>query len=146
MDTLHLLRLIILVVAVCPLVYYALAIYCAWDYFRKVHQAPSPDRSFTPPVSILKPVRGVDAEAYENFASFCDLDYPDYEIVFATGSEDDPIVPVIRKLQQDFPQQEIRLLTSVPRAGTNRKVNKFAHSGRASQARCRGYQRQRRAR
>src|SRR5271169_3326245 len=90
MDTLHLLTSIVLIVAVCPLVYYALAIYCAWDHFRKVHKAPSPDRSFTPPVSILKPVRGVDSEAYENFASFCRLDYPDYEIVFATGSEDDP--------------------------------------------------------
>jgi ceramide glucosyltransferase len=125
MDKLHLLRLIILVVAVCPLVYYALAIYCAWEHFRKVHTQPAPDRSFAPPVSILKPVRGVDAEAYENFASFCNLDYPDYEIVFATGSEDDPIVPVIRRLQMDFPQCEIRLLTSMPHAGTNRKVNKL---------------------
>ena len=125
MYTLRLLTLIVLVVAVCPLVYYSLAIYCAWDHFRKVHLAPPPNRSFTPPVSILKPVRGVDAEAYENFASFCQLDYPEYEIIFATGSEDDPIVPVIRQLQQDFPQQEIRLLTSVPRAGTNRKVNKL---------------------
>src|SRR5580704_3042893 len=84
MDTLHLLRLTILAVAVCPLVYYALAIYCAWDHFRKVHKSPAPDPTFAPPVSILKPVRGVDAEAYENFASFCNLDYPDYEIVFAT--------------------------------------------------------------
>jgi ceramide glucosyltransferase len=125
MHTLHLLRLVVLAVAVCPLIYYALAIYCAWDHFRKVHMAPSPGRAFAPPVSILKPVRGVDSEAYENFASFCQLDYPEYEILFATGSEDDPIVPVIRQLQQDFPQRDIRLLTSVPREGTNRKVNKL---------------------
>jgi ceramide glucosyltransferase len=123
MSTLYLLKLLVLVVAVCPLVYYALAIYCAWDYFRVAHKVPPPYVSFTPPVSILKPVRGLDSEAYENFASFCELDYPHYEILFATGSEDDPIVPVIHQLQRDFPNRRIRLITHVPSAGSNRKVN-----------------------
>ena len=125
MNALVVLMWFVLVVAVCPLVYYSLAIYCAWVYFRGAHKAAPPNRSFTPPVSILKPVRGVDDGAYANFASFCDLDYPEYEIVFAAGSEDDPIVPVIRQLQQDFPHRDIRLLTTVPWAGTNRKVNKL---------------------
>lgn len=124
-NALNLLMWAVLIVAVCPLVYYALAIYCAWDYFRHAHKSAAPDPSFTPPVSILKPVRGLDSEAYANFASFCDLDYPNYEIVFAAGSEDDPIVPVIRQLQQDFPKRDIRLITAVPWAGTNRKVNKL---------------------
>ena len=125
MNALDILMWIVLGIAVCPLVYYSLAIYCAWGYFRRAHRSPLPDRSFTPPVSILKPVRGLDSEAYANFASFCNLDYPDYEIVFAAGSEDDPIVPVIRQLQEDFPLRDIRLLTTVPWAGTNRKVNKL---------------------
>ena len=125
MNALLVLMWVVLVVAVCPLVYYSLAIYCAWTYFRGAHKAEPPNRSFTPPVSILKPVRGVDDGAYANFASFCELDYPEYEIVFAAGSEDDPIVPVIRQLQQDFPHRDIRLLTTVPWAGTNRKVNKL---------------------
>jgi ceramide glucosyltransferase len=125
MNALDMLTWAVLVVAACPLVYYALAIYCAWDYFRRAHKAAPPNRSFTPPASILKPVRGLDSEAYANFASFCQLDYPEYEIIFAAGSEDDPIVPVIRQLQQDFPQRDIRLLTTVAWAGTNRKVNKM---------------------
>jgi ceramide glucosyltransferase len=125
MNALVVLMWAVLIFAVCPLAYYSLAIYCAWEYFRNAHEAAPPDRSFTPSVSILKPVRGVDSEAYANFASFCQLDYPEYEIVFAAGSEDDPIIPVILQLQQDFPQREIRLLTAVPRTGTNRKVNKL---------------------
>ena len=132
MNALVVLMWLVLVVAVCPLVYYSLAIYCAWVYFRGAHKAAPPNRSFTPPVSILKPVRGVDSEAYANFASFCELDYPEYEIVFAAGSEDDPIVPVIRQLQQDFPHRDIRLLTTVPWAGTNRKVNKLCALAKAA--------------
>ena len=116
-------RWFILIVALAPLAYYALATYCAWDYFRRARKLPTSDLSFAPPASILKPVRGLDREAYENFASFCRLDYPEYEIVFAVSDADDPIIPVIEKLQRDFPDRQIRLLTCVPQLGANRKVN-----------------------
>ena len=113
------------VVALGPFVYYVLATYCSWDYFRKVRQMPAPDGSFTPTVSILKPVRGVDREAYQNFVSFCRLDYPDYEIVFAVSDSDDEVIPWIEKLQRTFPEREIRLLTGAAQVGTNSKVNKL---------------------
>src|ERR1700684_1552828 len=76
---------IVLVGALGPFVYYLLATYCSWDYFRQVRRAAPPDASFRPPISILKPVRGFDRDASENFASFCRLDYPEYEIVFAVS-------------------------------------------------------------
>jgi len=116
--------------ALGPLVYYLLAIYCTWDYFRKTRKVRPPDSAFLPAVSILKPVRGVDREAYENFASFCQLDYPEYELVFAVGDPDDRVVPLIEKLQQNFPEQQIRLLTGAPRVGTNNKVNKLCQLAR----------------
>lgn len=116
--------------ALGPLVYYLLAIYCTWDYFRRTRKARPPDSGFLPAVSILKPVRGVDREAYENFASFCRLDYPEYELVFAVGDPDDQVVPLIEKLQKNFPERQIRLLTGAPRVGTNNKVNKLCQLAR----------------
>lgn len=127
---LHGLRWAALIAAAGPLVYYALAIYCGWDFFRRARPSkPAPmtsgpaASSHTPPASILKPVRGVDRGAYENFASFCRLDYPEYEVVFAVGDDDDPVIPLIEKLRRDFPERQIRLLTGVPQLGPNRKVN-----------------------
>jgi ceramide glucosyltransferase len=117
------LRLIVLILAVAPLVYYLLSLYCIVDYFRAVRKLPPRGDSFAPPASILKPVRGVDREAYENFASYCQLDYPEYEMIFAVADPKDPAIPVIEKLQRDFPERPIRLVTSVERLGENNKVN-----------------------
>lgn len=118
-------RWLVCFAALGPLVYYLLAIYCTWDYFRKVRKRPAPGELFVPPVSILKPVRGVDREAYENFATFCRLDYPEYEIVFAVSDRDDQVIPLIAKLQHDFPNLPIRLLTGAVRVGANSKVNQL---------------------
>lgn len=115
-------RLLILILAVGPLVYYLLALYCIAGYFRSQWRKPI-EKNFTPPLSILKPVRGLDREAYENFASYCRQDYPEYEIVFAVAEPDDPVLPVIEKLQRDYPERTIRLVTHIARKGANNKVN-----------------------
>src|SRR6266566_2743844 len=119
---LHLLQWAVLLAALSPFAYYALAAYCGWEYFRKLRRLPSLDRSFTPPASILKPVRGLDREGYENFASFCRLDYPEYEVVFAVVEPDDPVIPFIQKLQREFPKCPIRLVAGIERAGTSPKM------------------------
>src|SRR5258708_16500427 len=122
---LHTLYWIALVLAAAPLAYYLLSLYCVVSYCRELQKLPPLKSSYTPPVSILKPVRGVDREAYENFASYCRLDYPEYEIIFAVAEADDPAVPVIERLQADFPRCSIRLIKGAHRIGTNPKLNTF---------------------
>lgn len=113
----------LLALALLPFVYYLLSLYCVVAYFRDTRKALPPKVPFMPPASILKPVRGLDHQAYENFASFCRLDYPEYEVVFAVSDVSDPVIPVIEKLRADFPDRSIRLITNVPHVGTSDKVN-----------------------
>ncbi|MGH9401025.1 MAG: bacteriohopanetetrol glucosamine biosynthesis glycosyltransferase HpnI [Terriglobia bacterium] len=107
--------------------YYLVAAVCAVLFFR---QRRTLRPAYTPPVSILKPVRGVDREAYENFASFCRLDYPEYEILFGVADANDPVAPIIRKLINDFPNCSIRLLVGMAKHGLNEKASILAHLSR----------------
>ena len=116
----------LLIIASAPLVYYLLSMFSSLRYFLSRENAVNPHSSYTPPVSILKPVRGLDPDAYENFASFCTQDYPTYEILFCVGDALDPVVPVIEKLAMDFPERGIRLLYGSGRSATNDKVAKLA--------------------
>jgi ceramide glucosyltransferase len=126
------LRLTVLVLAISPFVFYLLCLYCILDYFRAFRKLPPRSGAFTPTASILKPVRGVDRDAYENFASFCRLDYPEYELIFAAADPKDPVVPIIQKLQRDFPDRAIRLITSVESFGENKKVNNLCAAARSA--------------
>jgi ceramide glucosyltransferase len=121
------LREVVFGMAVIPLLYYLFAAWTAWRFFAETRRstATGSTMAFTPPVSVLKPVRGLDRDAYENFATFCRQDYPDYEILFAVSEEDDPAVPVIRRLINDFPASSIRLLIGSRIRGANDKVSKL---------------------
>lgn len=84
--------------------------------------APADDLNFAPPVSILKPVKGLDHQAYKNFASFCQQDYPEYELLFAVADPADEVLSVIEQLKQEYPHIQIRVLIA-PDHGTNHKAS-----------------------
>jgi ceramide glucosyltransferase len=115
---------IFLAVAAIPFIYYLLALYSSWRFFAKAGASKNTD--FTPPVSILKPTRGLDPEAYENFASFCQQDYPALELLFAVGDGDQETLEVIERLKKDFPRRQIRVVHVSGHTAPNDKVAKLA--------------------
>jgi len=117
-------RLVLLILAIAPLAYYITAILATVRFFSRARSKPPSE--FRPPVSILKPVRGVDFGSYENFSSFCRQDYEEYEILFCVNEMSDPALPIIRRVMAEFPQRRIRILSGAPQLGTNRKVNNLA--------------------
>src|SRR5262245_24164855 len=65
---------------------------------------------FTPAVSILKPLCGLEPQAYDSLRSHCTQDYPAFEIIFGVKDSDDPIVPTVERLIREFPDIPIRLV------------------------------------
>src|SRR5215470_8880348 len=106
--------------ALCGMGFYLL---CLWSVRSFRHESRRPSPLFTPPVSILKPLRGVDPQMYESFRSHCIQDYPEYEIIFGVNEADDPAVAAVHQLMREFPSCKIRLMICPEVLGTNRKTS-----------------------
>ena len=117
-------RIVLCLVASAPLVYYIVATVAAVKFF--IRERRKRLGKFAPPISVLKPVRGVDFASYENFRSFCVQDYPDYEMLFCVNDLGDAAAPLVRRLIDEFPERSIRLLANAPQLGSNRKVSNLA--------------------
>ena len=85
-----------------------------WYYFAS-YDRRFPAKGYAPPVTIIKPTKGIDQSALDNFRSFCEQDYPnDYEILFCVEGSLDPSIPVIRGVMQEYPDVDVRIVFSDP--------------------------------
>lgn len=117
--------LLFLILCLSAIGYYCYAIYAAIQFFAEPAQI---ELDFHPPITILKPICGLDIDTYENFASFCQQDYPKYQIVFGVRDQRDPCVEVVNKIIRDFPEIDICLVVSDHTIGTNLKVSNLANA------------------
>jgi ceramide glucosyltransferase len=106
------------------LFFYALA-GCGLASFLRQRRPPS-DSNFLPPVSILKPLKGLDPESWESFRSHAEQDYPEFELIFGVSDASDPACEVVRKLQAAFPGRAIKLVVCERTLGANIKVSNLA--------------------
>jgi ceramide glucosyltransferase len=84
------------------------------------------DDEFAPSVTVLKPISGEEVHLYENLASFCDQEYPDFEIVFCLHSENDSALPIVQHVARDFPNARPRIAIGSNAAMANPKIANLA--------------------
>ncbi len=83
----------------------------------------SDDKKFQPPISILKPIYGLDPEMYINLKSFCLQNYPKYQIIFGLQDVNDEALPIVKKIIKELNDVDISFIINTERHGTNHKVS-----------------------
>jgi ceramide glucosyltransferase len=92
--------------------------------FRFLGVRRLPRIPFTPGVTILKSLKGVDPGMLQAFRGHCRQNYNgDYELLFGVSAAEDPAADMVRQLQEEFPERAIRLVVCPERLGTNGKVS-----------------------
>jgi len=101
------------------------AILCLISVIRfKAVSAASPGRRSLswPPVTILKPICGLEKNLRENLRSACVQDYPEYQVVFSVQVPDDPAIPLLKELQSEFGAQKVSIAIDGSHTAPNGKI------------------------
>lgn len=122
-SPLFILRAALSLIVLASIVYSGLALFGAALWTKDRRGQRTLGGSFTPPVSILVPVCGLDKAAPDIFACLCGQDYPAFEIIVGVRDEHDRAVPFIRKLIAEQSSMRIELVVSSGEIGSNAKVS-----------------------
>ncbi len=117
--------LLFLVLCLPAFAYQCFAVYTSTVFFSRPITI-NPD--YVPPVTILKPICGLDIDTYQNFASTVYQDYPVYQVIFSVRESADPVIKVVQQIIQDFPQVDIQLVVNDGILGSNLKVGNLANA------------------
>jgi len=128
--------LIFMTLSVIGLVAYTAQIWAVRPYHSlpMAHHTAEVNSSlnFFPPVSILKPLKGLDDNLFDNLDSFCRQDYPQYEVIFCLQNENDPACKVARMIKDKYPEKDITIHIERCSTGLNPKVNNLIPAYRIS--------------
>jgi ceramide glucosyltransferase len=127
-DFTHALAAVLLLFVLASIIYSLICIVAAWRYLS----LPQIDLSSSEPISILKPLAGLDLDLESNLRTFFEQDYPAFEILFAVRGASDPASKIVARLQQQYPQVPSRLLFAGEPPYPNAKVHSLDHMLRAA--------------
>jgi len=93
-----------------------------------------PDHSsWLPPVSLIKPVCGIEKNLYENLSTACRQDYPEYDVIFSVQDPADPALAVLARIRDENPSVAIRIVVDRACEGPNgRLCNILNATGKAT--------------
>jgi ceramide glucosyltransferase len=117
--------LLFIAAAIFGLIYTALswALLC----IAKRSESDVADTVFAPPITVFKPLKGVDEDLEGNLGRFFRQSYPSYELIFGVNDTDDPAIPIVQKLQAGYPNIRSRLVVDTFKTGYNPKVNNLCN-------------------
>jgi ceramide glucosyltransferase len=122
---LDVLGLLLFLLALLSTGYAVYAAYCTWAFFQDSDSMEAGD-AHLPPVSVIKPVAGMEASTEEdyrqNFESFCLQDYPLFELLFALPPENDALIHLLEELKIRFPRVDVDWVLADSNKGPNYKV------------------------
>ncbi len=113
----------LLIVVLLSVVYSASALVLVVSHRRRRERA----LAFSPRVTILKPICGLETGLLDCLRSFCEQDYPDYQIVFGVRTADDPALAVLDRLRQEYPDRDFSFVVDGRIHGSNRKMSNLAN-------------------
>jgi ceramide glucosyltransferase len=87
---------------------------------------PAPS-DYRPPITVLKPICGLEPGLYENLHSFCDQDYPVFQVLFGVRDAEDPAVHIVERLMRECPGRDLGLVVDSRIIGTNYKISNLAN-------------------
>jgi len=113
---------LLVLISLCAIGYLLFANFSIIE-LRKSRKRPHTPSGFTPLVTVFKPICGLEHGMDENLRSFCEQDYPEFQIIFGLHGEDDTAIPVIEKIIQDYPQLDLEMVIDTRLHGSNHKVS-----------------------
>lgn len=120
----NLLSIIFLVLTLGSIVYYLFSLYSCHRFFSLENKI---DNNFLPPISVLKPLWGLESNLEENLTSFINQNYPLYQIIFCVKDKDDPVILLVEKLMDKYCLQDLKLIVDDRVIGYNYKVSNLAN-------------------
>jgi ceramide glucosyltransferase len=102
-------------------------------YLRPRHVQKNARGSYQPPVTLFKPVCGLEKDLKARLRTACQQDYPVYQVIFCVQSADDPTIPMLHEIRQEFGNERVTVVVRDIVVGPNGKVNNLV--GGLSEAR-----------
>jgi ceramide glucosyltransferase len=99
----------------------------AWLAVRTRLRAARVPRCDLPAATVLKPLCGAETETYECLRSFCNQEYPAFQVIFGVADHNDPVIGIAQRLQREFPQRDLQIVIDGRQHGSSRKVSNLVN-------------------
>ena len=129
----EILQIICLIPIISGCIYLILSVWTIRNFFRKTTTEINATEKFQPPVTVLKPIRGIEKNLKSNLHTITIQDWPEYQVIYSIQDPQDSALPILDELQAEVDNQKISVVIDNKQAGANGKVNNLL--GAIAQAR-----------